>query len=66
MGGRPSLSVKEFLTHPPPANFYWKNSQSSFKSELFKILSKKKETLRIFFFKIVRKKCQNIDDKFSI
>ena len=35
MGRRPSLSVKEFLAHPPPANFYSKNSQSSFESELF-------------------------------
>ena len=39
---RPSLSVKEFLTHRPPANFYWKNSQSSFQSELFQNIEEEK------------------------
>ena len=39
---RPSLSVKEFLTQRPPANFYWKNSQSSLESELFQNIDEEK------------------------
>ena len=50
MGWRPSLSVKEFLTHRPPANFYWKNSQSSFAKWTFsKYREREKGNIKILY-----------------